>query len=193
MKDKNYIGDHRRGEIEIVESHRIFENKYASIFNDDVIFPGGHKGTYLRFCQQNGSAVAVLPITKSGRVLLIKNFRHGARGWGLEVPKGGVENGESASEAALRELYEETGYTSSRLVEFGEYCDSPAVLCGSLKCYIAFDCQKSSEPAPEETESIERVVEADARDFTEAQDGIDFADALTELLIYKYMLKYGGE
>lgn len=193
MKDKIYVGDYRKGEIEIVESHRIFENKYATVFNDDVIFPGGYKGTYLRFCQQNGESVAVLPITKDGRILLIKNFRHGARGWGLEIPKGGIEDGESASEAARRELFEETGYTSTRLEELGEYCDSPAVLCGSLKCFVAFDCQKCSEPSPEKTESIEKVVEAAPHDLTAMQDGLDFSDALTELLIYKYIFRYGGK
>jgi 8-oxo-dGTP diphosphatase len=45
-----------------------------------------------------------------GRFLILQRAKHDSRGgeWGL--PGGGIEPGESEKEAAVREIYEETGY-----------------------------------------------------------------------------------
>lgn len=127
MLDKVYMGDYRKGEIEILTPISIFKNRYIEIFNDQVRFPSGYEGTYIRVNAPCKASVAVLPITSKGKVVVVKTFRHGMRGWGYEVPKGGVEIGESSEFAALRELKEETGYTAGKLHYIGEYSDSPAI------------------------------------------------------------------
>ena len=43
--------------------------------------------------------------------MLVRQYRHPVRDWTLEVPAGSVEEGESALEAAQRELLEEVGGT----------------------------------------------------------------------------------
>jgi len=79
-----YKGDHLKGEIEIVQENEVFSNKYATLFDDDVIFPSGTKGKYLRFKWNAPYGVMVLPTDSDGNVLLIKNFRHENRSWSWE-------------------------------------------------------------------------------------------------------------
>lgn len=54
--------------------------------------------------------VAVLAITQSQEVLLVRQFRPGPATILLEMPGGMVEPGETVLAAAARELLEETGY-----------------------------------------------------------------------------------
>ena len=193
MASSTYKGDYKKGEIEISQSNLIFENQYAKIYNDDVIFPSGYQGTYIRICNPQPQSVAVLPITRDQKVLLIKTFRHGARGWGYEVPKGGVDRSEEMEKAALRELWEETGYTAERLIDLGEYFDSPAVFGNPLKCYIAVNCYRLSEPSCEKTEAIEKTIAVEIEDYIKGQYRLDFNDALTEMLICRYAMMIGGK
>ena len=180
---KFYKGNSQKGEIEIVEPVSIFKNQYAEIFNDRVLFPSGSEGTYIRVESSSKMSVAILPVTNRGKVVVIKTFRHGIRGWGYEVPKGGVKVGEDISVAALRELLEETGYISEKLIYVGEYCDSPAIISGKVKCYLAPESYKISEKMCEKTEAILDVLEFDAKEFLGVQHQMDFIDALTELLV----------
>ena len=184
-----YAGDHKKGEIEIQEQVSVFKNKYLEVFNDRVIFPSGYNGTYIRIQYPNDLSVAVLPIMDDGRVVMIKNFRHALRGWGYEVPKGGVEADENPTVAASRELFEETGLVCDRLEDVGEYSDSPAICRSILKCYFAFGCRRANTAEPEKTEAISGIREFDAQSFLDGEDPLDFSDSLSQLLVYKYLFR----
>ncbi|MEZ8293489.1 hypothetical protein AB6D11_06500 [Vibrio splendidus] len=43
-----YIGDWKKGEIEVIQENLVFENRFVQFFNYDVIFSDGSKGTYFR-------------------------------------------------------------------------------------------------------------------------------------------------
>ena len=189
MKNGVYLGNSKNGEIEIIGTDEVFENEYIEVFNDKVVFPKGNEGTYLRVNSKTSKSVAVLPFVDDGKAVLITNFRHGARGWGLEIPKGAVEPDEDDIPAVQRELAEETGYESDRIVFVGEYNDSPAVCYGKIKCYYAFDCKKTKEIACEDTEAIKEVKEYSFDEYFSAVSKMDFRDALTETLIYKHLAK----
>ena len=186
MSDTIYLGDYKNGEIEISQPNQIFQNKYITVFNDLVLFPDGHTGTYIRVTTPFRKSVAVLPLTSSGKIILIKTFRHGARGWGLEIPKGGVEKHEESLVSAKRELLEETGFASSKWKSTGEYSESPAIISGTLKCYIAYDCVAISKNSIECTEAISNVLELTQSEYFAMSSTMDYRDALTELLVLKY-------
>ena len=59
--------------------------------------------------QQSGKpAIAAAVITQDGRVLLVRRrVKEGSLSW--QFPAGGIEDGESAQDAAVRETFEETG------------------------------------------------------------------------------------
>ncbi|MBE5738711.1 MAG: NUDIX hydrolase [Clostridiales bacterium] len=178
-----YKGDSKKGEIEIVKEVKVFENRFCEFFNDDVLFPSGASGNFLRLAMKGKYSVAVLPITKDGKMLFIKTFRHSARGWGFEVPKGYGTEGEKHEDCAMRELREETGYVAGRLIDLGIYHESPSTLMYGLHCYIALDCEKIDKMTLEDSEVIDSYIAVSS---LEDLPQSDYKDAITELLVSKY-------
>ena len=179
-------GNHCLGEIEILQENPVLTSPYARVWHDDVVFPSGAEGKYLRVTCGSGVSVGVLPITEDGRAVLIRNYRHGIRGWCVEVPKGGVEPGEDPEEAARRELLEETGYAAGPLQFVGLYAECPGIFSGKMYCYIARDCRRQGEPRAEETEAISEILTAEPRELL-PQAGAE-SDLVTELLAMKYLM-----
>ena len=62
--------------------------------------------------------VGVMVLSKSGDVFVAQRLEHYANAW--QMPQGGIDPGESPAEAALRELEEETGINSSKVVILAE-------------------------------------------------------------------------
>lgn len=61
------------------------------------------------FFEFDRGPVIIIPRTKDGRFIIIKQNRLGIEGKNIEFPSGGIEKGESPVQAAERELLEETG------------------------------------------------------------------------------------
>ena len=64
------------------------------------------------------SWVNVVPVTADGRVVLIRQYRHGIQDVTLEIPGGIIDDDEPPEAAAARELQEETGYAPSGCVSW---------------------------------------------------------------------------
>ncbi len=179
-----YKGDSKKGEIEITKEVKVFENRFCEFFNDEVLFPSGASGNFLRLAMRGEFSVAVLPVTKDGKMVFIKTFRHSARSWGYEVPKGYGSVGEDHKECAMRELSEETGLVSSNLIDLGVYHESPSTLMYGLHCYIALDCEKRDNIKLEDSEVIDGAISVYS--LNELPNS-GYKDAITELLVAKYM------
>lgn len=98
----------------------------------------------LRSVFVSADAVSVLPYDPvTDRVLLVEQFRIGpymredANPWQLEPVAGRVDEGETYTEAAIRELAEETGTSASQLIEIGGYYTSPGTLMEYLTSFVA--------------------------------------------------------
>ncbi|MFA0057388.1 NUDIX hydrolase [Vibrio echinoideorum] len=59
--------------------------------------------------------IAMAVVVRDGKILVQKRFRHG-QGMVFEFPGGSVDPGESGSQAAIRELWEETGLKDLQLL-----------------------------------------------------------------------------
>lgn len=103
--------------------------------------------------------VNILAVTKEGEAILIKQDRIGAEESVLEAPGGVVDRGEETSTqiAALRELEEETGYTSNRVISLGAVNPNPAINTNLVHFYLALDAvlPEKRKFFPDEYENIE--------------------------------------
>jgi 8-oxo-dGTP pyrophosphatase MutT (NUDIX family) len=72
--------------------------------------------------------VNIIPLTPSGHVMMIRQWRHGIGGFTLEIPGGMVDpEDRNPRAAARREMIEESGYDSSRIVALGRVHPNPAI------------------------------------------------------------------
>lgn len=147
-----YLGNHKKGEIEIIEEVEVFRNEFVTHYNDKVIFPNGTKGRYLRSVWNAPYGVMVIAI-KEEKLLLIRNFRHEKRQWTWEIIKGFGEVDLLPSDCAKKELIEETGYTSDILIEYKKFPDN------GLECtlYVAKCLKEISGGVKEDGEAISDV------------------------------------
>lgn len=84
--------------------------------------------------------VNILPILPDGRALLIKQFRVGTLSPILEVPGGMVDSGEKdPTMAAIRELEEETGYYSQKILPIGVLNPNPAIMTNKTHFFLALE------------------------------------------------------
>ncbi|MEN9825957.1 MAG: hypothetical protein RI953_1702 [Pseudomonadota bacterium] len=91
--------------------------------------------------------VNVVPVTADGHVVLIEQHRVGTNTITVETPGGAVDPGEKdLTLAALRELEEETGLTSQRVLSLPGFAPNPAIQGNRITYFIAFDCQPLSVP-----------------------------------------------
>ena len=111
--------------------------------------------------KREGETVAILALTSEREVVLARQFRPGPEDVLLELPGGGLEEGESPLEAAGRELLEETGY-AGELQDAGALFDC-AYSTRVRHVVVAVDARLVSEPKPDVGEFTEvELVSLDA-------------------------------
>jgi len=124
---------------------------YMTVVRDAVRFPDGSYGLYNRIIES--SPVAVLPLLR-GRSVMMKVFRHGLRDWSLEFPRGGCDDGESYEASAIRELKEEIGAKTLRLIPLGEFTPGGSSL--SIRAHL-FGAEIEGIGCGDALEGIEEV------------------------------------
>ena len=91
----------------------IYKGRVVNLNLETVTLPNGHT-VELEVIHHPG-ATAIVPMRDDGSVLLIRQFRHAAGGYILEIPAGKLDPGEDPKDCAARELEEEIGFRASSL------------------------------------------------------------------------------
>lgn len=114
----------------------VLDDPWLYVVRDAVEFPDGSRRTHTRTLNYVGDGVAVLPIFE-GRIVLTRQFRHAARKFVLEIPRGGIEKGQTPETAARAELSEEIGGTAGELVHLGYAHGSTNLYANGVVMYLA--------------------------------------------------------
>ena len=138
--------------------------------------------------------VNVLPILADGRAVLIEQPRIGSMSVVLETPGGVVDPGEKdMTMTAARELEEETGLVSQRILNLGSMNPNPAIMTNTCHFFLALGCVPCQvrKHLPDADERITtRIVGADELDFLVRTRQINHAlSALCIMLAQKYLTK----
>jgi ADP-ribose pyrophosphatase len=109
--------------VKTLESRIIYDGPNRRLVADTVEFADKSNYEYVYF--KNGGAACVLACTSDNQVVLTKQYHHPLHEVILNIPGGGVEEGEDAQKAAEREFEEETGFMAERLKWLGDFSPSP--------------------------------------------------------------------
>jgi len=99
-----------------------------------------------------GDWVNIIPLTPSGEVVMIRQYRHGSGDFTIETPGGMVDPGETPAEAAARELLEETGYRAAEIRPLGGVNPNPALFGNTLHAFVGLGAERVAEVRNESTE-----------------------------------------
>ena len=103
--------------------------------------------------------INVIPVTPDGRIVFIRQYRHGTAEVTLEVPGGIIDPDDpSPANAARRELIEETGYEADQLIELGAVDPNPAIQSNRCYTYLAQGVHKAGPQQLDGTEEIDIVL-----------------------------------
>jgi ADP-ribose pyrophosphatase len=132
----------------------IFEGRAVRLRIDTIETVDGRQST--REIVEHDECVTVIPVDEEGNILLVKQFRRPTGKDLLEIPAGGIDPGEDAEAAVIREMQEETGYRPQKLERLGGFYSSPGFCTEYLHLYLATDLVPGRLYA-EDTEAIELV------------------------------------
>jgi ADP-ribose pyrophosphatase len=164
----------KEGNWETISSERHFANAHLEVVTDHVRTPSRSQPRKWTIVHRK-AAVIVAPMTRDGKIILIRQERIPIRQAIWEMPSGqidavaGVADSGAASETmeqvALRELREEAGYElaeNGELIPLGYYFSSPGFTDERGYFFVARPVRLCEEgPARDEGESI-----LDCREFT---------------------------
>jgi ADP-ribose pyrophosphatase len=90
-------------------------------------------------------SVVLLPITREGEVILVKQYRHAIGRWAWELPAGTLKPAEEPENAAARECQEEIGLIPAELERLGAFFPTPGYCDEEMNFYKATGLR---EPGP---------------------------------------------
>ena len=105
-----------------------------------------------------GECVGVLPFLDDQNVVMVRQYRYvhqENQRW--EMPTGGIHPGETAEQAAQRELSEESGYRAGKLTWLSSYHTSKSVCHETAHLFVGRQLEKASAHR-DETEFLEQAV-----------------------------------
>lgn len=128
------------------------KSRLFTIESMDLRFSNGEERTYERMKPVGRHAVMMVPITESGDILLIREYAAGTENYELGFPKGLIDPGETAEQAAVRELKEEIGFGANNLTYLKEVIVAPTYFSSRMTLFIAQDLYperlQGDEPEP---------------------------------------------
>jgi ADP-ribose pyrophosphatase len=132
---------------------------------DEVVWQGRFitarkKGRWEYVSRARGiRAAVILAVDEADHVLLVEQYRVPLGQRCIELPAGLIgddagKQGEEATEAAARELEEETGYRAARMEVVGEFFSSPGMVSESFTLLKAHGLAKVGEGGGTDSEDI---------------------------------------
>jgi 8-oxo-dGTP pyrophosphatase MutT (NUDIX family) len=112
----------------IEKSNLVYESKWLQVYEDLIsCYNDNNKNNCI--CSNNSNnhsikifnrikvddTVIIIPVFENGLLLMVEGYRHGVNASLLEFPGGFIDKNEEPSQAARRELFEETKYTCDSL------------------------------------------------------------------------------
>ncbi len=139
----------------LIATRVVYQGRYLRTEERTVRLPDGREGR--REVVTPPDAVGVLPVTETGMVYLVRQYRTSIQRAILEIPAGILEPGEDPSQTARRECAEEIGLAPGRLDPLCGYYHSVGFSTGRIELFLGRDLQPAPHARPDSTEFLEVV------------------------------------
>ncbi len=135
---------------ETVYKGKVFDVMMAEICEGDA--------EYRREIVTHKGSAVIVPVFADKTVALVRQYRHPAGKYLLEVPAGSIDEGEDAATGARRELEEEIGVAAEKIEKLAEFYVSPGFLTEKMFVFLATDLTETQQNLDEdEIVEIERI------------------------------------
>lgn len=159
----------RHPDVELLSTRVAHAGPIFEVLRDRVRLPSGMEQE-LEVVVHSG-AVAIAARDAQGRLALVRQYRHPAGEWLVEIPAGRVEPGEDRLAAAQRELEEETGLCARRWSLLREFFAAPGFCSERLSLYLAEELEPARERrAHDADEELEHFFASPVEVLRDAQD-----------------------
>ncbi len=135
-----------------IASKHVHTGRIIQVSTERLLYNNGREYD-LDFVRHPGAA-AVVAVDSSGRVCLVRQYRHGVEDFLWEIPAGKLDPGEAPQACAIRELAEETGVHARRWTSLGQFLPAPGIFTEVIHLYLARDLTVGA-PAPDADEELE--------------------------------------
>jgi len=135
--------------------------------------------------------VNAIAVTKEHKIIMVRQYRHGADIISLEVPGGVIDGDELPEEAIKRELLEETGYSFDSAELIASTYPNPATANNITFTYLMLGGIKTHEQHLDEHEILE-VEEYSIEDVKKLLNDNKIAQALHCTALFYGLMKLGA-
>ncbi|HEY2847474.1 MAG TPA: NUDIX hydrolase [Pyrinomonadaceae bacterium] len=132
---------------ETLSSHEIYHGKTFNVRIDEV---REDDLTYKREIVEHRGSAVIVPLFDDGTVGLVRQWRHPAGKYLLEIPAGSLEEGEDPRTGAIRELEEEVGCTADSVDLLSSFYVSPGFLSEKMHVYVATGLRETTQNLDED-------------------------------------------
>ena len=139
----------------ILSSEYLFRDTWFTVRKDRCETPEG-KIVDPYYVYEFPTWVTALALTKDGKVVMERQYRHAIDDDCLEIPGGCVDDTDkNLEEAIARELTEETGYTFTKFEYLGKISPNPSTNSNWMHMFLATGGEKTKEQDLDHNEEIE--------------------------------------
>lgn len=128
--------------MKTISSETVYKGKIFDV-RSDSISDGGVE--YERDVVVHNGSCVILPIFADGTIGLVRQYRHAAGKYLLELAAGTLEPGEDPLEGAKRELEEELGVTAAKWEKLCEFYVSPGFLTEKMHLFLASEITETAQ------------------------------------------------
>lgn len=131
--------------------NKLYEDPYKKIYEINAQFGSFEKKYYV---SDSGCRSGVVVI-KGDSVLLVRQYRLLIDGMSWEIPGGGVDEGETPKDSAIRECREETGILCNSLHSLIAYNPGMDTFCNPTYIYYCEDFEEDNIASNQDGETVE--------------------------------------
>jgi len=138
----------------VLESKYLHRKEWLTIREDRCQLANG-KEIDSFYVNEYPDWVNAFALTQEGKVLMVRQYRHGIGRIEIELPGGVTEQGETMEDACRREVLEETGYSFDRFQYLGRISANPSTTNNFMHMFLATGGIKTKEQQLDEAEELE--------------------------------------